>query len=84
MLEQMISFINTMPTYFEKDFVDLNQPSSARIEADLARIELRQRESSRVGTNPREKKKKNTDAASTREQPCRTRVRHPRSRDCAF
>ena len=54
----MISFINTMPTYFEKDFVDLNQPSSARIEADLARIELRQRESSRVGANPREKKKK--------------------------
>ena len=38
-----------------------NQPGSARIEADSARIEPHRRESSRVGANPR-KKKKNADA----------------------
>ena len=36
----------------------LNQPGSARIEADSAQIELRWCESSRVGMNPRKKKKK--------------------------
>ena len=35
-----------------------NQPDSARIEADSARIEPHRRESSRVGANPRKKKKK--------------------------
>ena len=39
-----------------------NQPGSAQIEADLARIEPHRRESSRVGANPRKKKKKNLDA----------------------
>ena len=34
-----------------------NQPDSARIEADSARIEPHRRESSRVGANPRKKKK---------------------------
>ena len=35
-----------------------NQPYSARIEADSARIQPHRRESSRVGANPRKKKKK--------------------------
>ena len=35
-----------------------NQPDSALIEADSARIEPHRRESSRVGANPRKKKKK--------------------------
>ena len=35
-----------------------NQPGSARIEIDSARIEPHQRESSRVGANSRKKKKK--------------------------
>ena len=40
-----------------------NQPGSARIEIDLARIEPHQRESSRVGANSwKKKKKKNADA----------------------
>ena len=40
-----------------------NQPDLARIEADSARIEPHRRESSRVGANPRKKKKKkNADA----------------------
>ena len=39
-----------------------NQPDSARIEADLARIEPHWRELSQVGANPRKKKKKNADA----------------------
>ena len=47
-----------------------NQPDSERIEP-------RRRESSRVGPNL--KKKKNWDAAPTRGQPRRTRVRHPPS-----
>ena len=39
-----------------------NQPGSARIKADSARIEPHRRESSRVGANPRKKKKKNANA----------------------
>ena len=40
-----------------------NQPDSARIEADSTRIEPHRRKSSRVGANPRKKKKKkNADA----------------------
>ena len=35
-----------------------NQPGSARIKADSARIEPHRRESSRAGANPRKKKKK--------------------------
>ena len=44
-----------------------NQPDSARIEADSARIEPHRRESSRVGANPRKKKKTQTrsDARAT-------------------
>ena len=44
-----------------------NQPGSARIEANLARIEPCRRESSQVGTNPRKKKKAQTrtDARAT-------------------
>ena len=50
-----------------------NQPDSARIEADSARIELHRRESSRVGANPRKKKKKNKPRRGpTRGQPRRT------------
>ena len=41
-----------------------NQPDSARIEADSARIERHRRESSRVGANPRKKKKKKTQTRS--------------------
>ena len=44
----------------------LNQPGSAWIEADSARIELHRRESSRVGVNLRKKKKQiRTDAQAT-------------------
>ena len=46
----------------------LNHLGLARIEAYSAWIELRWRESSWVGVNP---KKKKLDAASTRGQPCR-------------
>ena len=49
----------------------LNQPGSARIEADSAQIELRWCESSRVGMNPRKKKKKHR-RGSTHGQPRRT------------
>ena len=55
-----------------------NQPDSVRIEADSARIEPHRRESSRVGANPRKKKKKkNPDAVRRagnrveRRVPCR-------------
>ena len=48
-----------------------NQPDSARIEADLARIEPHRREASRVGANPRKKKKK-PRRGPTRGQPRRT------------
>ena len=64
---------------------------SARIEADLARIEPRRRESSRVDANLRKKKRKrDTDERSTasdaasRVAPRRTLVRHPPSRVRAF
>ena len=51
----------------------LNQPGLARIEADSARIELHRRESSRVGANPRKKKKKKKRIRGpTRGQPRRT------------
>ena len=44
-----------------------NQPGSAQIKANSARIEPHQRESSRVGANPRKKKKTQTrtDARAT-------------------
>ena len=54
-----------------------NQPDSARIEADSARIEPHRRESSQVGANPRKKKKK-PRRGPTRGQPRRTP--HPASR----
>ena len=41
-----------------------NQPGSARIEADSARIEPHRHESSRVGVNPIKKKKKKTQTRS--------------------
>ena len=43
-----------------------NQPGSARIETDSARIELHRHESSRVGANPRKKKTQTrSDARAT-------------------
>ena len=58
-----------------------NQPSSARIEANSARIEPHRCKSSRVGVNLRKKKKKaDTDRHAGnrigRRVPRRTRVRH--------
>ena len=43
-----------------------NQPGSARIKADSARIEPHRRESSRVGVNPRKKKKKTQTRSDAR------------------
>ena len=43
-----------------------NQPGLARIETDSARIEPHRRESSRVGVNPRKKKKKLQTRSNTR------------------
>ena len=42
------------------------RPDSARIEADSARIEPHRRESSRVGANPRKKKKKTQTRSDAR------------------
>ena len=70
-----------------------NQLGLVRIEADLARIELRRCGLSLVGVNPRKKKKKlrrGTDVRATasdamsRVKPRRTWVRHPPSHVCAF
>ena len=67
-----------------------NQPGSAWIEADSARIKPHWRKSSRVGANPRKKKSR---CRPTRGQPRRTRVRHQKrscflahykTRNCGF